>query len=49
MVPPAPAVAAAPIGRTKGGAARPVLGHHAHWVLPEHVTQLPLKTFVKKS
>ena len=21
----------------------------AHWVLPEHVTQLPLKTFVKKS
>ena len=20
-----------------------------HWVLPEHVTQLPLKTFVKKS
>ena len=21
----------------------------AHWVLPEHVTQLPLKTFFKKS
>ena len=26
-----------------------LLHYIAHWVLPEHVTQLPLKTFFKKS